>query len=116
MHMENAEINPEIERELGQRARIRAGAAKWDLNAAIFLFAVLIMVIMLLFMDVRVELVSLSGAFGLAVVWLIGWRRGRRLYRLFYDEELNTEIKSTVKSVLQETIEEKVQQALRERY
>jgi len=87
--MENFILSPEIERELGQKAKIRAGAAKWDLNAAIFLFAVLIMVIMLLFIEVRVELVSLSGASGLAMVWLIGWRRGRQLYRHFYEEELS---------------------------
>ncbi|GAI37613.1 unnamed protein product, partial [marine sediment metagenome] len=27
--------------------------------------------------------------FGLAMVWLVGWRRGKELYGRFYDEELS---------------------------
>lgn len=61
--------------------------------------------------------------FGLAMVWLVGWRRARQLYPRFYDEEisrLEQELKSvaraTVAEVVEETIEEKVQKALRKRW
>ena len=64
-------------------------------------------------------IVAPVAVFGLAMVWLVGWRRGRQLYQRFYDEELlklEMELKKTVKGVVEETIEEKVQKALRERW
>ena len=49
--MEEAEVakqvNPEMERTATQRARDRAAAARWDLDIAVFLFAVLIIAIVL---------------------------------------------------------------------
>ncbi|GAH62297.1 unnamed protein product, partial [marine sediment metagenome] len=60
---------------------------------------------------------------GLAMVWLVGWRRGGQLYQRFYGEELSKlerEIKKavteTVEKTVEETIEERVQKALRERW
>ncbi len=35
-----------------------------------------------------IEIVAPIAIFGLAMVWLTGWRRGKQLYRRFYDEEL----------------------------
>ena len=113
-----------MERVAAQRAKDRAGTAKWDLNMAIFLFAILIMVIILAtYTKAGVEVVSPVAVFGLGMVWLEGWRRGRRLYQRFYDEELlkiEQEVKKTVKAVVretvEETIEERVQKALRERW
>ena len=89
----NKQVNPEqadseIERTAAQRARDRAEAARWDLNIAIFLFAVLITVIILLFQGIGIEIVAPVAIFGLVMVWLVGWRRGKQLYERFYDEEL----------------------------
>ena len=78
----------EIKRLAARRAGERARNARWDLNIAIFLFLVLIIVVILLFEGVEVELVSPIALFGLAMVWLVGWRQGRRLYGGFYQEEL----------------------------
>ncbi len=122
--MEEAEVtqqvSPEIERTASQRAKDRAGAARWDLDIAVFLFAVLIIVIILLFQDVRLEVVAPIALFGLAMVWLVGWRRGRQMYQRFYDEELlklERELrKPAEETTIEETIEEKVQKALRERW
>jgi len=118
----DSQVNPEIERTATQRARDRAGAARWDLNIAIFLFAVLIIVVILLFQDIGVEIVAPVALFGLAMVWLVGWRRGKQLYQRFYDEELfkmereiEKTVKGTVEKTVEETIEERVQKALRER-
>ena len=117
------EVSPEMERAAAQRAGDRAMNARWDLNIAIFLFAVLILVIILLFQGVATGLVAPIAVFGLAMVWLVGWQRGRQLYQRFYDEELlklEQELKRTVRGVVEktveETIEEKVQKALRERW
>ena len=125
--MEEAEVtkqvSPEMERMAARRARDRAGAARWDLDVAVFLFAVMIIVIILLFQEVTLEIVAPVAVFGLAMVWLVGWRRGRQLYQRFYDEELSKlekELKKavteTVEKTVEETIEERVQKALRERW
>ena len=116
----------EIERLAVRRASERAKDARWDLNIAIFLFAVLIIVIILLFQGVQVELVSPIALFGLAMVWLVGWRQGKRLYATFYQEErarLERDLAKGQKPTatkaeptVEETIEERVQKALRERY
>ena len=81
-------ISPGTERKAAQRARDRAQAARWNLDIAIFLFAVLIIVIILLFQGIGTGIVTPVALFGLAMVWLGGWRRGWHLYRRFYDEEL----------------------------
>ena len=114
------EVSPEMEPTAAQRARDRAGAARWDLNTAIFLFAVLILVIILVtYTKMGIEVVASVAIFGLAMVWLVGWRRGKELYQRFYEEELSgleQELKKTIKETVEETIEEKVQKALRERW
>ena len=116
-------ISPEMERTATRRAKDRARNARWDLNVLIFLFAILIMVIILAtYTKAGLEIVAPIAIFGLAMVWLVGWRRGGQLYGRFYDEELSKlerEIKKavteTVEKTVEETIEERVQKALRER-
>ncbi len=118
------QINTEMKQTAAWRAKDRARNARWDLNVLIFLFAILIMVIILAtYTKAGLEIVAPIAIFGLAMVWLVGWRRGGQLYEHFYDEELSKleqeqklKIKKTVKEAVEETIEEKVQKALRERW
>jgi len=116
---EEAEVSKQASREDEQTAARRAGerarTARWDLDIAVFLFAVLIIVIILLFQDIGIEVVAPVAIFGLAMVWLVGWRRGRELYQSFYDEELSKLRQAAKKVADKETVEEKVQKALRER-
>ena len=117
-------ISPEMERLAARRAKGRASNARWDLNVAIFLFAVLILIIILAtYTKMGIEVVAPIAIFGLAMAWLVGWRRGGQLYQPFYDEELSKlerEIKKavteTVEKTVEDTIEERVQKALRERW
>jgi len=117
-------VGPEMEQAAIQRAKDRARNVRWDLNILIFLFAILIMVIILAtYTKAGLEIVAPIAIFGLAMVWLVGWRRGKQLYQRFYNEELlkleqelKQTVKGTVKEVVEETIEEKVQKALRERW
>lgn len=117
-------VNPQIARAAAVKAHDRARVARWDLNIAIFLFAVLILVIILsTYTKVGLEVVAPTAVFGLAMVWLVGWRREKQLYQRFYEEEvtiLEEEAKKTVKEAVKETIEEtieaQVQKALRERW
>lgn len=117
-----AQASEEIRRLAARRAGERARVARWDLNVAVFLFAVLIIVIILLFQGVGIEVVAPIAIFGLTVVWLVGWRRGRQLYQSFYAEEIailerdSERKRKTVKAVIEETVDEKVAKALRERW
>ena len=123
--MSQAESTEQIAEDIkglaSARARERARVARWDLNIAVFLFAVLIIVFILLFQDIEVEIVAPVALFGLVMVWFVGWRRGRQLYITFYDEEIArltqrlTSEEKRLEEAIEETIEEKVQKALRER-
>ncbi|MFC1942963.1 hypothetical protein ACFLWO_00035 [Chloroflexota bacterium] len=121
--MEQAEVtkqvSPGMEQAAAQSAKDRASAARWNLDIAVFLFAVLIIIIILLFQGIGIEVVAPVAIFGLVMVWLVGWRQGRQLYQRFYDDELaklEQQLKKTVKGAVEETIEEQVQKALRERW
>lgn len=111
-----------IEKLAAKRAGTRSRNARWDLDVAVFLFAILIIVIILLFQGVGIEVVAPIAIFGLAMVWIVGWRRGKQLYESFYDEELarlEREMEKKPKPTevsIEETIEEKVQKALRDRW
>jgi hypothetical protein len=121
-------VKEEIKREAARRARERARVARWDLDVAVFLFVVLIIVIILLFQDINIGIVAPVAIFGLVMVWVVGWRRGRQLYRTFYDDELVRLQKETeeadgkekrgkkITKTIEETVEETVQRALRERW
>ena len=113
------EVRAELEQIAVRRAKDRAKAATWNLDIAVFLFAILVIIIMLLFQDISIEIVAPVALFGLVMVWLVGWRRGRQLYQRYYDDELlklRQETESTVKATAEESIEEIVQKALREKY
>ncbi len=116
------QVSPEMEQTAAQRAKDRANAARWNLDIAVFSFAILIIVIILLFQGIRIEIVAPVAIFGLAMVWLTGWRQGRQLYPRFYNEELSKlkqelekAVTGTVEKTVEETIDERVQRALRER-
>ena len=70
-------------------ARDRAKMVRWDLNIVVFLFAILATIIILLYEGVSVEIVAPIAFFGLAMCWLVGWRREKQLYQRFYEEELS---------------------------
>ncbi len=113
------QVSPEMEQIASVRARDRARTARWDLDVTVFLFGILAITMILLFEEVSVGIVASIAVFGLAMTWLVGWRRGRQLYRLFYQEELSTlenELRTEVRRVVGETLEEVVQKALRERW
>ena len=110
-------VSPEVKRTAAQRARDRASAARWDLDIAVFLFAILIIVTILLFQGTGIEVVAPSAIAGLAAGWLMGWRKGKQAYDFFYKEELSRLEKELEKAItiLEESIEERVQSALRNR-
>ena len=108
------QVNHKKEQLAIQRASERARTARWDLNIAIFLFAILIIIIILLFQGFTLEVVAPIAVVGLGLVWLVGWRQGRQLYERFLEEELaKLEFERTRK--VEEAVEEAVQRTLRAR-
>ncbi len=81
-------ITPSGKRRAENTAKLRTRQAMWDLDIAVFLFAVLIIIVILLFQGVDVIITTPVAVFGLAMVWIVGWRRGRQSYQYFYEEEL----------------------------
>jgi len=82
------QLSPRIEHLAMQMARNRANVTKWGLNAAIFLFTILITIIILTSQGIGIGIVAPLAISGLAMAWLVGWSQGRRLYQRFYAEEL----------------------------
>ena len=109
------QVNKKSEQRAIRRAKDRARTARWDLNIAIFLFAVLIIIIILLFQGIPLEVVAPIAVVGLVMVWLVGWRQGRQLYERFLEEEL-AKLEFERSRKIEVTIEEAVQKALRERW
>ena len=72
-----------------QRARYKASIVKWGLTTVILLFAILITIIILIPQGVGLNVSAPLAIFGLATVWLMGWRRCSRLYQSFYADELS---------------------------
>ena len=81
-------VRKEIQQLVSQRAREKAGTARWDLNVAILAYAFLVAIVLLRFEGIATGILALIAVFGLAIVWFMGWRRGKQLYKLFRKEEL----------------------------
>jgi hypothetical protein len=112
-------VNTENEEIAQRRARNRAYAARWNLDIAVFAFSVLILVVILLSQNIGLEIVAPVAVFGLAMVWLCGWRQGRQIYNSYYEEELmelEREARRETMETVEESVEELIQKALRERW
>lgn len=72
-----------------QLARSKTNVAKWDLSVLVFLFAVLVIIIILTSLKIDTRIVAPVAIIGLAAVWLVGWRRGTRLFPHYYAEGLS---------------------------
>jgi len=105
----------ELEQEAAKKAGYRAKTARWDLDVAVFFFAILCIIVILLSEGIRFEVVAPIAALGLALGWLMGWRKGKLAYERFYDEEL-VKLENQQLEASGETLEEIVQKALRERF
>ena len=99
-------IREGMEEHAAKIARDRAVSARWDLDVAVFLFAVLAIELILLFQGIRVEIVGLSATIGLALGWLLGWRKGKLMYKRIFDKEM---------AKLDKDLEKKVEEAIHRR-
>ena len=100
------QISSEMEQTASQRAKDRANAARWDLDVAVFFFSICIIVVILLFQGIGIEVVAPAAVLGLAMGWLMGWRKAKQLYQRFYDEALSKLERELIQGTAEETIEE----------
>jgi DNA-binding CsgD family transcriptional regulator len=75
---------------LVQRARDRAISVRWNVNALMFVYAVLITVIILTMQGVSGIVVAVVAVSGLVVIWLFSSLQVRRLEKKFYQEEMQS--------------------------
>ena len=116
--LEERPLNRDIEKIAWNKARHRAYTARWNLDIAVFAFAVLIVVIILLFQNVRLEIIAPVAMVGLALVWLAGWWQGKKLLNDFYVDELEAlrdEMTTIRTEIMDESVEEMIQKALKDR-
>jgi len=78
----------EMERLAAARAGEKVRTARWDLSVAILAYAILGAVVLLRLEGIAIEVVASIAVVGLAMVWFLGWRRGRKLFKRFFGEEL----------------------------
>lgn len=91
--MSNGEEAPklslgEMERLAAAKAGEKVRTARWDLSVAILAYAILGAVVLLRLEGIAIEVVASIAVVGLAMVWFVGWRRGRKLFKRFFKEEL----------------------------
>ena len=119
---EAKQTGSEMEQVAMQKARDRTKVERWNRDVTVFAFAILIIVMILLFNEVRTEIVAASAFFGLLGVWLMGWLQGRQSYQQVYREELyklEQDAKEAVNEVMKQTseedaIEEKIRMSMRD--
>lgn len=105
-----------------QKARNKTKVEMWNRDVTVFAFAILIIVVILLFNEVRTEIMAAAALFGLLGLWLMGRLQGRQSYQQVYREELSKleqEAKEAVNKVMKQTseedaIEEKIRMAMRD--
>jgi len=78
-----------MKRLASERAKERIRTARWDQFVLVFAYATLAAVLVLSTSGVELEVVAIVAIFGLALIWFIGWIRGRRQFSRFYEDELN---------------------------
>ena len=88
MKAEAVEPTRALEKLAAKRAKDKALSARWNVNIVILSYTVLATILLLRFEGVAIEIVSPVAIVGLAMIWLAGWMRGKKLYKQFYEQEL----------------------------
>lgn len=82
-------IRPKTKGKAIQRAKYRASASRWNLEVAIFLFGIVIIIMILGYQGVGIWILAPIAIFGLTMVWMVGWRQARKAYQIYVNEELD---------------------------
>ena len=78
----------EIIEECHYKAKEAAKNQKWDLNLVVFMFAILLLTVILLFEGIDPTYLAPIGFFGLASAWFVSRRQEKKLYKRHYRREI----------------------------
>ncbi|MFC2056815.1 hypothetical protein ACFLTO_04540 [Chloroflexota bacterium] len=110
-------VSHDLEQLAKKKARDRTALERWNRDTAVFSYAILIIVLILLNHEVGMQVVAAVSVMGLILIWFMGLLQGRRLYQQNYGEELlrlKQEVEIISKESDGEAIEEKVRKAMRD--
>ncbi len=88
---ENTEIrwiHPETRKKAALKARYAASASRWNLNTALSLFGLIILVLVMGMVKVNLILTVAVAIFGLSTVWLLARRKSKKLFGRYYEWEI----------------------------
>ena len=71
-----------------EKAREAAKNQKWDMNLVVFMFAILLITVILLSEGIDPVWLAPVAFFGLIMCWYVSWRQGRKLYKRYYRREM----------------------------
>jgi len=78
----------EIIEECSLKAKDAAKNQKWDMNLVVFMFAILLLTVILLFEGIDPTYLAPIGFFGLASAWFVSRRQEKKLYKRHYRQEI----------------------------
>jgi len=81
---ERAEIIEQCEKT----ARDKAKTQKWDMNIVVFMFAILLITVILLYEGIDPTYLAPIAFFGLLMCWWVSWRQEKSLFKRFYRQEM----------------------------
>jgi len=106
-------IKEGMENHATKIAREKSVRAKWDLDVAVFLFAILIIVIILNMQGVGIEFIALASILGLSLGWLMGWYKGKKAFKEVFNEEM-AKLDVDLEKMVQEEIDYRIRSHIRE--
>jgi ATP/maltotriose-dependent transcriptional regulator MalT len=80
--------NSQVERLLFWMARERAKSHRWNVNALVLSYLILITVVVLTLNEVSSLIVGLVAVFGMAILWFFSWLQSKKIERQFYQQEM----------------------------
>ena len=78
----------EIIEQCSDKARRAAKNQKWDMNLVVFMFAILLLTVILLYEGIDPIYLAPIGFFGLTMCWYVSWRQEKKLFRRYYRMEM----------------------------
>jgi len=74
-----------LEQLVDKMAKEQTAHSRWDISSAAIAYSLLFITIVLVYFSVAREIIALIAVFGLCLVWLKAWVKGRKLHRESYD-------------------------------
>ena len=74
--------------ECSMKAMEKSRTQKWDMNMVVFMFAILLITVILLYEGIDPIYLAPIAFFGLVMCWYTSWRQGKKLYRRYFKQEM----------------------------